>query len=244
MHARSRFLFPGLHRTGACPVFRPLAVLLALALAAAAANVAAQDAPGFELGAVVDVRRPSDAGLRVLAVSPGGAADRIGMRAGDLLQEINGQPLAGVPRPAPALAQSLDAGAGTLEVLLVRAGERLTLTGPADIRGRDGGACGQITALFDGLQVPAILRKVDITQIEGRAPSPAATSKYALPAGPRVVIVREHLPQPASRPLSTFASKAFVIDVAADTTHYIGAMPAAGGGWVPYVWQSSRESCR
>lgn len=221
-----------------------LAGLLALMFAAAAPKVAAQEARGFELGAVVDVRRPSDTGLRVLAVSPGGAADRIGLRAGDLLQEINGQPLAGAPRPAAALGQALDAAGGRLEVLLMRAGQPLRLSGPADVRGHAGGKCGQVTALFDGLQVPAALRKVDITQIEGRAPLPADASRYALPAGPRVVIVREHVPRSTPRPLSSFASRALVINVEPDTTHYIGAMPAAGGGWVPWVWQSSPEPCR
>jgi hypothetical protein len=63
-------------------------------------------------------------------------------------------------------------------------------------------------------------------------------------AGTRVVIVREHVPQPPQRPLSTYASKAFVLDIRPDETYYVGARPRAGGvTWDPFVWQTLRESC-
>ena len=64
-----------------------------------------------------------------------------------------------------------------------------------------------------------------------------------MPAGTRAIITRERVPQPAKRPLSSYQSKAFVLDVEPDTTYYVGAKPVAGAGWVPFVWQSLKEAC-
>ena len=229
-----------------------MAILLALPCAAVpAADAATADAdavPTYELGAVVDVRRADPAGLRVMAVTPGGAADRIGLRAGDMLQALNGRPLAGQPRPAPALAEALRAGGGTLQVELLRAGRSLSLSGAVDLRRAPAGGCGQLTERLDGLPQASSVRRVDITQIEGRRPPTAPAPRYPVAIGTRVVIVREHVPQPPQRPLSTYASKAFVLDIEPDTTYYVGARPLGGnavdGAWEPFVWQTTREACR
>jgi membrane-associated protease RseP (regulator of RpoE activity) len=226
-----------------------LAWSIAIASVPAAAQIAATRGD-VELGAVVDVRRADPGGLRVMAVTPGGAADRIGLRAGDRLQTLNGQRLAGTSEPAPALAQALRASGGTLQFELLRDGKPVRLSGPVDLRTLPAGAgCGQVTDLLDGLPAASNVRRVDITQIEGRNTAPAAAARHPVASGTRVLIVREHVPAqpPPQRPLSSYARKAFLLEIEPDTTYHIGARPLSGNGaegaWQPFVWQATREGC-
>lgn len=225
------------------------ACLLALLCATVANQAMAQaarhaTAAAFDLGAVIDVRRSDPAGLRVLAVTPGAAAERAGLRAGDRVQAVNGQALAGVARPAEALNRALAAGNGGLDVELVREGQPIRITGTADLRRAPAGArCGKVVGTTEGLPASSDVRPVDITQIEGRSVPLPAGQRHAVPAGTRAIITREHIPQPAPRPLSTYQSKAFVLEIEPDTTYYVGAKPVAGAGWVPFVWQSLKEAC-
>ncbi|KAF1693778.1 PDZ domain-containing protein [Pseudoxanthomonas daejeonensis] len=202
----------------------------------------------YELGAVVDVRRASPLGLRVMAVTPGGAADHIGLRAGDMLQSVNGHRLDGDTRPATALAAALQAGAGALRIQGRRDGKPLTLSGSMALPGIGTSAgCGQLTSQLDGLPANSNVRRVDITQIEGRRALATGAPRHPVAAGTRVVILREHVPQPPARALSSYASKAFVLDIEPDTTYYVGARPLAGsptGAWEPFVWQTLPEACR
>ena len=201
-------------------------------------------AAAFDLGAVIDVRRSDPVGLRVLAVTPGAAAERAGLRAGDRLQSINGQALAGVARPAEALSRALAAGNGGLDVELVRGGQAIRITGTADPRRAPAGTrCGKVVATIEGLPASSDVRALDITQIEGRSVPLPGGQRHAVPAGTRAIITRERVPQPATRPLSTYQSKAFVLEIEPDTTYYVGAKPVAGAGWVPFVWQSLKEAC-
>lgn len=71
----------------------------------------AVDAPAQrvnDLGLLVDSRRDSRDGLHVLAVTPGGSAERMGLRGGDVLVALNGQSLAG-EGAAATLRGSVDA---------------------------------------------------------------------------------------------------------------------------------------
>ncbi|MBO9716635.1 MAG: PDZ domain-containing protein [Pseudoxanthomonas sp.] len=222
-------------------------VLLALPCIAAAQPRSGRAPAGYELDAVVDVRRASAEGPRVMAVTPGGAADRMGLRAGDRLQSVNGRALAGAERPAPLLDEALRAGGGRLRVEVLRGTQPLSLSGTLEPgRSAGGGGCGQLTDRLDGLPAVANVRPVDIVQVEGLRAPVAAAARHPVAAGTRVVIVREHVPAAPSRPLSTFASKALVLDVEADSTYFLGARPLAGGGadgWEPFVWQTLREPC-
>lgn len=84
----------------------------------------------YELGAVVDVRSAGTGGLPVLAVTPGSAASRLDLRAGDRLLAINGRNVnAG---GSGALQQAIDAGNGKLAVQWLRAGKRLAAQDQAD----------------------------------------------------------------------------------------------------------------
>lgn len=225
------------------------ACLLALLCGPVATHAMAQTArhatpAAFDLGAVIDVRRSDPAGLRVLAVTPGAAAERAGLRAGDRLQSINGQALAGVARPAEALNRALASGNGELDVELVRDGQSMRIAGTADLRRAPAGSrCGKIVGSIEGLPANSVVRAVDITQIEGRSVPLPAGQRHPVPVGTRAIITREHVPQLAPRPLSSYQSKAFVLDIEPDTTYYVGAKPVAGAGWVPFVWQSLKEAC-
>ena len=77
-------------------------------IAASAAQASAPtDRTRYELGAVVDVRRASADGVPLLAITPGGAADRLGLQAGDRLRTVNGRRLDNTPKPSSALEDAL-----------------------------------------------------------------------------------------------------------------------------------------
>src|SRR3546814_9536575 len=52
----------------------------------------------YELCAVVDVRKPDPRGIEVLAVTPDGAAARMGLKTGERLVAINEPPMDGEDR--------------------------------------------------------------------------------------------------------------------------------------------------
>jgi membrane-associated protease RseP (regulator of RpoE activity) len=132
-------------------------LLLALLAALGSAGVAAMDAldaaildaldraePGqplrierparvhYGLGAVVDPQ-PIDAGApHVRAITPGGAAVRMGLREGDRLLRINAVDLSNAQAPAEALRAAVQGGAGDLHIELLRNQQRLSLRGTAD----------------------------------------------------------------------------------------------------------------
>lgn len=60
------------------------------------------------LGVLVDSARDSRDGLRVLGVTPGGSAERLGLRAGDELLSVNGTSLAAAGGTAKALKTAVD----------------------------------------------------------------------------------------------------------------------------------------
>jgi hypothetical protein len=85
-----------------------------------------------ELGAVVDAR-PDDGGLpRVMAVTPGRAAARMGLAAGDRLLAINGTALGGGVDAATLLREAVEAGQGILRFSVQRGAERVELSGHVD----------------------------------------------------------------------------------------------------------------
>lgn len=94
------------------------------------------DAPGqqvTDLGVLVDSSRNSAVGLHVLGITPGSAAEKMGLRAGDVLIAANGIALGGSGAAAAAnLRQSVDhlQNGGTLAFDLDRAGRPQTVSGP------------------------------------------------------------------------------------------------------------------
>lgn len=87
-----------------------------------------------ELGAVVDVRNASEQGLAVLAITPGSAAERIGLKIGDHLTAIDDVALAGSSAPVEALSRALSDAGRQVRFGILRDGRTLTLTGPVETR--------------------------------------------------------------------------------------------------------------
>ncbi len=74
-----------------------------------------------------EMRRGQQAidGFEITEITPGGAADQLGLKDGDVILEVNGQPLNGMPTIMRLLAELRTATQTTLTVL--RDGQRMTL---------------------------------------------------------------------------------------------------------------------
>ena len=244
-----------------------LPLLLCLALAAPLAH--AQDAPAWGLEAVLDSRSAHADGLPVLAVTPGGAAERMGVAPGDRILSINGRALANAASPARALDDALHASNGRAEVVLLRDGHRMTLQGTLAqalakqaIRG-----CGYVSDIDPAPRVTAGVYEGEITQIDGRStPLQGSRNRFELAAGQHVLVVRELFPshlltsgQLRQRRLMQQrelgkAYKAIVVEVKPDTRYSIGTRLLrdkldndsirANAYWEPVVFTTRSESCR
>jgi hypothetical protein len=71
----------------------------------------------LDLGLLVDPREPATDGLRVLGTSPGGAAQQLGLRAGDVVTRVGERSLAGLGADADGTARAVGVFRGTVESL-------------------------------------------------------------------------------------------------------------------------------
>lgn len=223
----------------------------------------------YELGAVVDVRQASANGATLLALTPGGAADRMGLQAGDRLRAINGHRLDDTPKPASALERALQEGNGMLQVEATRNGKPLLLSGRADlaVAGHQGGAqsCGYVTDREGVVPRNQDIFNVEITQIEGRSTPLTPANRHRVDSGKRVLVVREliaythlnsaQLVQIKKMKKFAFARayKSFVIDVKPGMSYRIGARLLKdkldtqsirdNAYWEPVVWEAVPQSC-
>lgn len=158
----------------------------------------------YELGAVVDVRSTDD-GLEVLAITPGGAAERMALKRGDRLLAINGARLADVADAGAILQRAMRDSDGQVRLRVARGERTIQLSGAADAAaipayqltvgaGQAVEGCGYVTAV---LGVPPESRQVFdalITQIDGRStPLRGEPNRFRLPAGRHVLTVNEHI---------------------------------------------------
>jgi len=130
-----------------------------------ALNVEAPPQKVTNLGLIVDSAGSAGQGLQVLAVTPGGSADRMGLRAGDVLLALNDKPLAATDGAA-TLRQTVDAlpDNGQLSFNVRRDGRTQTMTGasasmylPAmHLSIGDGAALAANTAAPDQASYPAV----------------------------------------------------------------------------------------
>lgn len=83
------------------------------------------------LGLLVDSRRDDRDGVHVLAITPGGAAERMGLRSGDVLLAVNGAPLENADGASATLRRSVDElpDGAQLAFDVRRDGRRQTLAG-------------------------------------------------------------------------------------------------------------------
>jgi len=95
-----------------------------------ALNIEAPPQKVSNLGLIVDSASSASGGLRVLAVTPGGGAERMGLRAGDVLLALNGSSLA-TSDGAATLRQTVDAlpDGGRLAFDVRREGKTEALSG-------------------------------------------------------------------------------------------------------------------
>lgn len=203
----------------------------------------------YELGAVVDVRQPDRAGLPVLAVTPNGAGQRLGLNVGDRIRAINGRRLDGSAAPAPLLQSALDAGNGRMRVELERNGARQTLEGAADvvsiaayqitISPTTSTGCSHVTNFSSPIRRGSNdrLAGVVVQQIDGRmthfVSDDRLNAQSKLLAGRRTLLVAERLGDGNSeysmprgltaRNLRFRAVKPLVIDVQPGKLYEIGA---------------------
>ena len=226
----------------------------------------------YELGAVVDVRRASVNGVTILAITPGGAADRMGLQTGDQLRAVNGRRLDDTTKPSSTLENALQEGSGALEVEVMRNGKPLVLADRADIvstlppnlrGGRH--ACGYVSAQAGVVPRSQDVFRAEITQVDGRSTQLHPEYRHRLDAGKHVLVVREfidpirlnssQLQQIAKMKKFAFARayKSFVVDVQPGISHRIGARLLRdkldtrsirdNAYWEPVVWQEVAEAC-
>lgn len=225
----------------------------------------------YELGAVIDVRAPRADGLPILAVTPGGAADRLGLQVGDQLLALNDRHLASTPTPATALEETLRDSGGAVRVEVRRDGQLVQSAGQADVVGipayrlsvgdQAGGPCGYVTTLqkppYSELLFPAL-----ITQVDGASTPLSSRNRYRTGAGQHVLSVVEQIPGYRFNATQTIVrtrlhklgapSKQLVVDVRPDTSYRIAVrlLPDRLGAirdnahWEPVVWQEDAQACR
>jgi len=159
----------------------------------------------YELGAVVTTR-PSDGGApEVLAITPGGAAERIGLQPGDRLLAINGVDLAGGAELAQRLRDALQKDGGALALRLRRGDALLDMAGRADVialpayeleikptaaASSDPRACARISIAARPPRArqlyPALLHRID-----GRTPGPLESDVFRVSPGRHVLTISE-----------------------------------------------------
>ena len=241
----------------------PVNALLGSLLLVASAVVGAGQ---WGLGIVADGRRAGEDGVVVLAVSPDSPAERMDLRVGDRLLEINGRPLAGVRSPN-ALIQQVAAEAGAdVRLEVERDGRQMTLSGPGAGAPAAPDGCGYVSTLGVPPRVSRNIYQAEITQINGRSTPLQSVNRHRIPAGRHVLVVREfidglrvsdvemHRIRQMKRRESAAAYKTLVVDVEPGTRYSIGAQLfedrldpdsiRANAYWEPVVWESRPERCR
>ncbi len=180
------------------------------------------DAPAqrvSNLGLLVDSARDDRDGVHVLAITPGGAAEKMGLRSGDVLVAVNGTALADTDGAATALRRSVDQlpDGAQLAFDVQRDGRRQTLAGtPSSVylpamhltvgdgaqvaAGGGGGGttpastggCGRVSD-FDVAPRGDHLHAAKIISIDGVSPGPTGTRAYRVSAGRHAIKVTEQI---------------------------------------------------
>lgn len=213
------------------------------------------DAPAQQvsnLGVLVDGSRRDRDGVHVLAITPGGAAEKMGVRSGDVLVAVNGRSLAESDSASALLRGTVEAipNGGALAFDVRRESGLVSMSGPlSSVRlpamrltigdgdqvataGGSGatGGCGRISD-FDVAPRQQGLHAAKIISIDGVAPGPQGSHSFRVAAGRHTVKLSElidsrYLPfNDRLRNSGPSAShyKTIEIDVAPDTTSLVAA---------------------
>jgi hypothetical protein len=195
----------------------------------------------YEIGAVVGVR---DNQLEVLAVTPGGAAERMNLKAGDRLVAVNGKRLPPATGAAAALDAAIGSAAGKARFDVVRNGQALSLSGTADAIGIPayaltigadaGGGCGYVTDIRPPPRSQNIF-PAHVTQVDGRSTLISQPNRTRVSAGRHVLVVAEDIDRQRlndtqkrqilllQRTAQKRAYKTLVVDVKPGTSLRVGA---------------------
>jgi len=222
----------------------------------------------LDLGAVIDFRRVNVEGVTVLAVTPGGLGERLGLRPGDRIVAANGQSLVATNRPSSVLASALSGSGAEVRLDIVRDGQRRTLSGAVDgqepVAGKIEG-CGHISSGGTHPRATRDVFPVVVLSIDGNRKLPVRSGYYRVDAGRRVLVVRELID---NRRFSEFGlkermrqrerhgarlDKVLIVDVKPGTSYAVGAQTSRSistsvirdnSYWEPVVWRTVAESCR
>lgn len=224
------------------------------------------------LGIVADGRDRTGDGVLVRAVTPGGAAERLGVRPGDRLVSINGQPLGNAAAPHALLDRLADSSGGEVRLELLRDGRTVALAGSV---GQSGDApavaqaavegCGWVSTVGVPPRVSRNIFDAVITQINGQSTPLEVQNRYRVPAGRNVLVVQEFIDRHRismadvqrihrmQRRESARAYKVLVVDVEPGVRYSVGAelledrLDPQGirenAYWQPVVWESRPEAC-
>ena len=239
-----------------------LAGLLALASCAAFAQSAGQ----AELGAVMDTRYAHPNGPEVLAITPGGSAEALGLRAGDRLLSVNGVSLRDEGNLDARLEHALTALGGKVQVQVLRDDAQLSLSGSLQPGPRDTVAgCGYVSSDDPTPTVTEGIYPVEITSIDGRSTPLTKQNRHKLTAGVHVLVLNEWIPvsqftnnQLRQRRLMKNLSlarayKAVAVTVEPNVRYSLGARLIrdamdndsirANAYWEPVVFKQRKETC-
>lgn len=257
--------------------------LLLLILIACLPPVAlAQDAPaagsqppaastataGYDMGVVVANR--GGPGLTIMAVTPGGGAERMKLRAGDRILSINGISLV-TATPTPAMQAALASGGSAVRLEVARDGrtfvanDRADAGPPLSATGRTTG-CGFVTSQGPTPSLSENIFPVVITQVAGASTPLYPVNRHRLDAGRQVLVVAEAIPasrfssiqliqrQRMRRQHDARAYKVLIVDVAPGMKYHIGAQLLSdrmdrrnmldNEYWKPVAWKEIAEPCR
>lgn len=189
---------------------------------AEALSLSAPVSQQVDFGAILDVRHRAgaDTGLPVLAVTPGGSADRIGLRAGDQVLAVGEVELRGLgadahgrARAAQRLREELVASAEDVELRVLRDGVETRLRGPVrlvqlpayrldlgaalattSLAAATGGdatsSCGRVS-IFDIAPRSQHLYRAVLIGIDGELPGPSSAESFRLEPGPHRLTIGE-----------------------------------------------------
>ena len=197
----------------------------------------------YEFGAVI-VPRP-DGAPAIMAITPGGAAERLQLRAGDRLVSVNGQRLAGEADLVATMQSAIGDRDGALRVEYLRAGKVQAAQGSADIVAIPSyqlvvgavstGTCdGFVTD--QGVQPRSHgIYTADVTRIDGRSTPLRPVNRHRVDPGKHLLTVRELIDRTwlnraqirtielMQRRERARAYKALVVDVQPGATYKVGA---------------------
>jgi len=176
------------------------------------------DAPAqrvSNLGVLVDGTRGNRDGLHVLAVTPGGAGERMGLRAGDVLVALNGKPLGGDAGASTELRRIVDGlqdgsplafevrrgdrtqtVSGTLSSVYLPAmhlsigGNKAAAAEPPAAAIAAGQGCGRLSD-FDVAPRQQQLHAARLISIDGKLAGPTDSHTFRVDAGTHVLQVAE-----------------------------------------------------